>query len=232
MYLFSIWLNFQTKLIITGLFLILASPAIAGESPPFIQYFLLNKQVERENQTELKLTDTVWYLHQIYDNNDQLIKIELPSNYTIEFLSEGNVKIKADCNRASGTYSQEGSRLSIVIEATTRAMCPPESLSTQYLRELQSAAIFFFQDGNLYIDLVADTGTMMFKADQVDPDLTEDENPEPESNSNYQDTVSFGGGDDLQCRARWAEFLPPDGDRGWGFRRGCSPSCPVNSIKL
>ena len=128
-----------------------------------------------EKNSELKLTDIVWHLHQIRYNNDQLIKIDQPSNYTIEFLSKGNVKIKADCSHASGTYTQEGSRLSIVIEyATTPAMCPPESLSTQYLRELQSAAIFFFQDGNLYIDLVADTGTMMFKADQVDPDPTED----------------------------------------------------------
>ena len=44
-------------------------------------------------------------------------------------------------------------------------MCPPESISDQYLKELQSAVIFFFQDGNLYFDLKFDTGTMKFIPD-------------------------------------------------------------------
>ena len=41
-------------------------------------------------------------------------------------------------------------------------MCPPESFSERYLKELQSAVIFFSQDGNLYLDLKLDTGTIKF----------------------------------------------------------------------
>ncbi|MDJ0746880.1 MAG: META domain-containing protein [Xenococcaceae cyanobacterium MO_167.B27] len=118
-----------------------------------------------ENNSESNLTSVVWQLQQIRYNNDELIEVDNPSNYTIEFLPDGQVQIKADCNRARGTYTQKGSSISIKIGPTTRAMCPPESISERYLKELQSAVIFFFQDGNLYFDLKFDTGTMKFIPD-------------------------------------------------------------------
>ncbi len=119
----------------------------------------------KQNNSESNLTGVVWQLQQIRYNNDELIKVDNPSNYTIEFLPDGQVQIKADCNRARGTYTQQDSSISIKIGPTTRAMCPPESISDQYLKELQSAVIFFFQDGNLYFDLKFDTGTMKFIPD-------------------------------------------------------------------
>ncbi len=119
----------------------------------------------KQNNSESNLTGVLWQLQQIRYNNDELVKVDNPSNYTIEFLPDGQVQIKADCNRARGTYTQQDSSISIKIGPTTRAMCPPESISDQYLKELQSAAIFFFQDGNLYFDLKFDTGTMKFIPD-------------------------------------------------------------------
>jgi hypothetical protein len=40
--------------------------------------------------------------------------------------------------------------------------CPPESRSDQFVALLGGAAIFFFEDGNLIIDLMADGGTMIY----------------------------------------------------------------------
>ena len=126
---------------------------------------IFEQELANKENSESSLTQVVWQLQEIRYNNDKLIEVDNPSNYTIEFLPDGQLSIKADCNRARGNYTQEGSSISIEIGATTRAMCPPESISDQYLKELQSATIFFFQDDNLYIDLKFDTGTMKFIAD-------------------------------------------------------------------
>ena len=127
-----------------------------------LKVFQDNKLIAQENLLQPELTKMIWQLQEIHYNNDKLIEVANPANYTIEFLSDGQVSIKADCNRARGTYTQEGNSISIKIGPTTLAMCDPESISEQYLQELQAATILFFQDGNLYFDLKFDTGTMKF----------------------------------------------------------------------
>lgn len=122
----------------------------------------ISEQVNQSNSPEENLTGVVWQLEQITYNNDELLKVDKPSDYTIEFLDNNQVQIKADCNRARGSYSVKNSSISIKVGATTRAMCSPESISDKYLNELQFATIFFFKDGNLYLDLKADVGTMKF----------------------------------------------------------------------
>jgi pimeloyl-ACP methyl ester carboxylesterase len=70
------------------------------------------------------------------------------------------VNIVADCNNASGSYTTDGSSLSIQVGPMTMAACPPGSRSDDFIKYLGFAAIYFYQDGNLYIDLMADGGTM------------------------------------------------------------------------
>jgi hypothetical protein len=72
------------------------------------------------------------------------------------------VDIKADCNNAKGTYTTDGSKISIVVGPMTLAACPPGSRSDEFIKHLGFAAISFFQDGDLFIDLMADGGTMQF----------------------------------------------------------------------
>jgi heat shock protein HslJ len=83
-------------------------------------------------------------------------------NYLLTFHSDGTLEVKADCNNASGTYILDGSTISIVLGPATLAACPPGSHSDDFLKYLDSAAIYFFQPGELYIDMVADGGTMKF----------------------------------------------------------------------
>jgi hypothetical protein len=47
--------------------------------------------------------------------------------------------------------------------ATTRALCPPDSLGDQFVQYLNEAAIYSFRDNMLLLDLPADTGTMSFE---------------------------------------------------------------------
>ena len=87
-----------------------------------------------------------------------------PTRYTITFNEDGTASIKADCNQVTATYTVTDTALSIVPGASTLAMCPPDSQATEFVNGLSSAALFFFQDGELYIDQFASSGTMRFAA--------------------------------------------------------------------
>jgi len=91
------------------------------------------------------------------------IVVDDPSLYTIRFQPEGKVEIRADCNRAFGEYKvTEERKLEFGPFGATRAMCPPESHSDRYLKELSRATTFFLQDGKLYLELPYDSGTLKF----------------------------------------------------------------------
>ena len=109
-----------------------------------------------------EITGVVWKWQQTRYNNDTQNVPSDPSQYTIEFKSDGKLNIRADCNRAGGTYSMEGKRITIEQTHSTMAMCPPGSLDQDFNKDLGAAAIYFFKDGFLYLDLKYDSGTMKF----------------------------------------------------------------------
>jgi heat shock protein HslJ len=92
----------------------------------------------------------------------ETVSVDNPTNYLVEFMPDGLISIQADCNTGSGSYEFDGSALSINITSTTLALCPEGSLSDLFIRSLNAAAIPFEQNGNLFIDLFADGGTMEF----------------------------------------------------------------------
>ena len=97
-------------------------------------------------------------------NNDEAFVPANPENYNIQFQPDGKVSIQADCNRVGGTYTVDGNSLTIETGPTTLAACPPSSLGDRFVTQLSSAAIYFFQEKNLFIDLKFDSGTMKFTA--------------------------------------------------------------------
>lgn len=90
------------------------------------------------------------------------VEIEDPTSYVIDFINDGTINIKADCNRAAGSYTVAGASLTVALGPATLAACPPESRSDQFLQLLGNAAVYFFEDGKLHIDLLADGGTLVF----------------------------------------------------------------------
>ncbi|NJL45155.1 MAG: META domain-containing protein [Leptolyngbyaceae cyanobacterium SM2_3_12] len=109
------------------------------------------------------LVGTVWQLKQIQSNDGQLFLPNPPENYTVEFMADGSVSVQADCNRGNGQFiTTDDNGLTIDQLATTRAACPPESISNQFLQGLSNSAIFFFQDGDLFIDQKFGSGTLQF----------------------------------------------------------------------
>ena len=113
------------------------------------------------------LTGITWQWLSFTDPISQTI-VEDPSRYTVTFNEAvdgtGQAAIKADCNDVIATYTVDGSSISIVAGPSTLAACPEDSLDQQFLSFLSSAAVFFFQEGDLFLDLMADGGTMRFAA--------------------------------------------------------------------
>ena len=96
-----------------------------------------------------------------FTNPVEQFDVETPEVYLLQFNEDNTVNIVADCNNASGSFALT-TGLSIEIEPMTMVACPPESLSDQFVAYLGSAAKYFYEDGNLHIDLMADGGTMTF----------------------------------------------------------------------
>jgi heat shock protein HslJ len=112
------------------------------------------------------LVGTVWKLQQIQMSDGTLLVADPPENYTAEFLADGSLMVRADCNRGRGEFTAtEDHRLSVSPIATTRAACPEGSIGTEFVQALSNASGYFFQRDSLFVDLAFDSGTMQFSAD-------------------------------------------------------------------
>lgn len=99
-----------------------------------------------------------------FTNPVQEFTVADPENYTLTFQEEGTVNIKADCNNAIGAYTVDGSSISIQVGPMTMAACPEGSRSDEFIKYLGFSAIYFFKESDLFIDLLADGGTMQFSS--------------------------------------------------------------------
>jgi len=116
-------------------------------------------------QGQVEIAGPVWQWTGTLYNDGKKIAPSASKNYTIQLLEEGKLHLKADCNLKGGTYSIQESRLSIEITHSTRAACPEGSLEDQFVRDLTAGVSYFLKDGDLYIDLKFDSGTMKFQRD-------------------------------------------------------------------
>jgi heat shock protein HslJ len=115
------------------------------------------------------------------------------SRYTITFNDNGTANIVADCKQPGGEYTIDGSSISITPNPTTLEICSEDSQEGIFLTQLSGAAIYFFQDGDLYIDLFADSGTMRF-GELPEIDLAEPDAGDPTGTVNAPDGIFLRSG--------------------------------------
>lgn len=109
------------------------------------------------------LTASTWQWVRLTDPMQQ-VEIDAPEQYTLTFLADGSLHIQADCNKATAAYTAaDDGTLQITPGITTLVACPPGSHGEELLKKLGFAARYFFQDGHLFIDLMADGGTLEFR---------------------------------------------------------------------
>jgi heat shock protein HslJ len=109
-----------------------------------------------------KLVGTLWQWRRTQYGNDTQAAPARPGDYTLRFLEDGTLEVKADCNALGGAYSLAGKQLTMQITHTTMAACAPGSLENQFVRDLAGVAHYFFREADLYLDIKFDTGTMLF----------------------------------------------------------------------
>ena len=110
---------------------------------------------------EMTLTGNAWQWVETTTPVETITAAD-PTRYTLTFNEDGTAVIGADCNQVMATYTVADSALTIVPGATTLAMCPPDSQAGPFVVGLGAAAVYFFQDGHLFIDQFASAGTMKF----------------------------------------------------------------------
>jgi len=112
---------------------------------------------------ELDLTNTTWQWIEFQDtagmNN---ISVPNPENYLITFLPDGQLALRADCNRGTGTYTVDNRSLTVIVGALTRAACPIESLDQTFITRLGEVVTFVPDGENLVLNLMADAGNLVF----------------------------------------------------------------------
>lgn len=139
------------------------------EKPSQVPSTVQPAQVDEPSDELISLTENSWYWISFTSPTEQY-QIEQPQNYVLTFNQDGSINIKADCNNANADYMVEDQSLTITVGPMTKAMCPPDSRSDQFVKLLNFASIYFFEEGNLIIDLMADGGTMVFSRDEIAPE--------------------------------------------------------------
>jgi len=99
-----------------------------------------------------------------------------PQNYTLTFLPDGTVSIKADCNMVGGTYTLDSGLLAIQLGPSTMAFCGEQSLDQQYLALLGQADAASMAGERLFLHLAGDAGQMGFD-DGGAPEASSTESP-------------------------------------------------------
>ena len=82
-----------------------------------------------------------------------------PGRYTVQFVPDGTVAIRADCNWVLGTWSGGNGVLDITVTQTTVAGCPSDSLEEPFVQALDAATAYAL-DATMGLTLTGPTGEM------------------------------------------------------------------------
>jgi heat shock protein HslJ len=118
------------------------------------------------------LVGVVWEWQEFLGGNGQRTAPDDPSKYTLTFDAKGRFAVRADCNVGSGAYTVNGPSIELKVGPLTRAMCPPDSLSDRFLRDLGDTRSYVFRDGRLFLALMADAGISTFSASRIEEKAT------------------------------------------------------------
>ena len=108
------------------------------------------------------LTYTVWVWQDTQLANGTRVVPDSIGRYTLEFQPNGVVNVRADCNRGSGKYTQNGAQLAFGPMALTKILCPAGSRDDQFLKALGSVSEQSLRGTDLVLTLRGDAGTMRF----------------------------------------------------------------------
>jgi heat shock protein HslJ len=145
-----------------------ADPVCCPSRPARVQYALKDGRLTKAEapvatNSIAPIVGQVWtWQHTVHADGRRTTPGE-PDHYTIHLGSGAQLAVRADCNRAGGTYRLEESRLTLSVTHSTMAACPPDSRDRQFLTDLSGVHAWSAESGQLRLDLRAG-GTMTFTA--------------------------------------------------------------------
>jgi heat shock protein HslJ len=104
----------------------------------------------------------VWQWQRTYLGSAPAVVASAPERYSLSFDGGGRVNVRADCNRGSGSYEVDDTRIKFGAIALTRMACLPASQDAEFLRSLVQATAYTLDRGELVLTL-ADGAAMRFK---------------------------------------------------------------------
>lgn len=111
------------------------------------------------------LTDTLWQLQTIRLADGTLLQPAAGEVETVRFAADGTVEGQADCNTFGGSYTLGNGLISFGPLRSTRAACPPASLSDRFLQALAEAKAYGYDgEGNLSIAFGPEANALEFVA--------------------------------------------------------------------
>ncbi len=102
----------------------------------------------------------LWKLGTLQRADWSVVTIEDPEKFTAEFGSDGQVSVRADCNRCGASYESAGGTLSLGLMACTLAYCASAPLDTEYASVLQGAQSY--DDSGDALTIRGPGGTLQF----------------------------------------------------------------------
>ena len=84
-----------------------------------------------------------------------------PGRYTVQFVPDGTVAIRADCNWVLGTWTGGNGVVDITVAQTTVAACPPDSLEEPFVQALDLATAYVL-DAGMSLTLTGPSGDLHF----------------------------------------------------------------------
>jgi membrane-bound inhibitor of C-type lysozyme len=110
------------------------------------------------------LQGTTWQLVKFQGGDGTTLTPDNRTKYSLEFMPDGRVAARIDCNRGRGTWMSSGpNQLAFGPLALTRAMCPPGSLHDRMVKDWPYVRSYLLKDGHLFLSLMADGGIYEFE---------------------------------------------------------------------
>ena len=128
-----------------------------------MQSMIIGEAAQAEKPQSPNIFSLKWQWEQFQDQaevND--ITVSNPENYELILWTDSTYNFKADCNMGIGSYTMNGSSLSLEPGPVTLAKCGPDSLDDQFLSQLGYVATYVTNEGQLILNLFADAGNMVF----------------------------------------------------------------------
>jgi len=119
-------------------------------------------EVTAQTNDASALAGTEWHLQEIQMGDGSVSTPDADADYILMLSADEEMSGQADCNTINSTYTVEGSQLTFDLIASTKALCPPGSLSDEFVQALSDTNTYALDEDTLILDFGANGGTLVF----------------------------------------------------------------------